>query len=451
MNRNYLAEKGSVTIEATISLTAFMFAVITILSVLQICTLQAKLSIAANTTARELSQYSYLYSLTGLLDSEKSLAEASANKQEDAQEIMGNINEIYNEIENLGQSGKSSVNNIKDLSNQWSGSLQKIKEKGSQTASEIEALAGNPKQLMFGLAQVAMSEGFELAKSRYIAPPICRALVQKHLVSEKNGSVEDTLRSLHIVPGASGSYLDGLDFSGSKLFPYGSNLIVVDIVYKAKVIPLLPIESEFTFHAKSTTYGWLAGDVSFQSADEVLMNHNPWNDMEIEDRARLIRSSILSGYENDGYFHMVKGPTDIHLYNPDKKEFLTVKTMNPLYSPEGTDPVELKDLSEEAIRENILQMCSMPARTENLKYVTVKNPDKNPQEQMVSSVDASNKIVLVIPEDEGLKEYVQNIINNMDTNGVEITLVADYGNGARSTVVKPDQGSSESKPEGEGD
>lgn len=444
MEKKVDRQKGSVTIEATISLTTFIFAVMTILSVLQICTIQSKLATAANTTARELSQYSYLYSLTGLLDAEKNLADASAKTQEDAQGVMKNINEIYNEIEGLGQTGKTSMDNLDDLQAQWSSSLEKIKDSGSQAASEIEKIAGNPKQLMFGLAQVAISEGLEIGKSKFIAPPICRALIQKHLVSEKNGSVEETLKRLHVVPGASGSYLDGLDFSGSKLFPYGSNLIVVDIVYKARIIQLLPIKTEFTFHARGSTYGWLAGDVSFAESEKILQNHNPWTDMSVEDRARLIRSQKVKELEQQGYMKMKKGPTDVQLFNPENKEFICIKTMNPLYSGEGEEALTLDDLSEVAIREQLLQMTSMSGRTQNLDTVTVKNPNKNPEEELVSCRGAKNKVVLVIPEDKGLKDYINNILSSMDTNGVQFEVIADFGNGARSTVVEP-----EPKPEEE--
>ena len=75
VNRRIREERGSVTIEATISLSAFMFAIVTILTIVNICIVQAKMSYAINATAKEISQYSYLYSLTGLNDSQKNLYE----------------------------------------------------------------------------------------------------------------------------------------------------------------------------------------------------------------------------------------------------------------------------------------------------------------------------------------------------------------------------------------
>lgn len=54
-------EKGAIVIEATISLTVFIFAILTILSLVDIAYVQAKMSVALNSAAKEISQYSYLY------------------------------------------------------------------------------------------------------------------------------------------------------------------------------------------------------------------------------------------------------------------------------------------------------------------------------------------------------------------------------------------------------
>ena len=91
-------EHGSVTIEATIALSAFMFAIVTLLTVVNICIVQAKMSYAINSTAKEISQYSYLYSLTGLNDRQKELYGAAKADTKDIDDILSNVNTVYNEI-----------------------------------------------------------------------------------------------------------------------------------------------------------------------------------------------------------------------------------------------------------------------------------------------------------------------------------------------------------------
>ena len=196
MLKRIKSESGSVTIEATISLTAFMFAIVTLLTIVNICMIQARMSVAINTTAKELSQYSYLYSLTGFNKSEAELAQAAKDGTESIDSIMSDVNTVFNEIENLGNTGKSSVDNISDISNAWNsavGSAESIKNAGSSLKSTIEEIAKDPKQLMFGIAKMAASESLNLAKSRLIAAPLSKALCKKHLVSSDGGDVDSYL------------------------------------------------------------------------------------------------------------------------------------------------------------------------------------------------------------------------------------------------------------------
>ena len=57
--------------------------------------------------------------------------------------------------------------------------------------------------------------------------------------------------------------------------------------------------------------------------------------------------------------------------------------------------------------------------------------------------NSTQKVVLVIPEDEGLKEKIQSIIDTCNTRGVTIELSPGYGNGARTTTVVPSEGGGE--------
>jgi hypothetical protein len=49
MLKRIKGESGSVTIEATISLSAFMFAIVTLLTIVNICLVQARVAVAINT------------------------------------------------------------------------------------------------------------------------------------------------------------------------------------------------------------------------------------------------------------------------------------------------------------------------------------------------------------------------------------------------------------------
>lgn len=270
MLRQIKRENASVTIEATISLTAFMFAIITILTIVNICIVQARIANAINITANEVSQYSYLYALTGFPESEAKLARAGKEDAAGVESILSDVNTVFNEVENLGNSGMSSSDDIPDIAGAWNqavGSAEAIEAAGSSLESTFMEIASDPKKLIFGIAKLAASESLETVKSA-VAAPLFKALSSRHLGNAQYGSTDDYLKSLGVVPSANGSYLDGLDFSNSSLFPYGSGLIVINVSYDVKVIALLPIDFTFHFSQTAITHGWLAGDVSVQNLSE---------------------------------------------------------------------------------------------------------------------------------------------------------------------------------------
>ena len=48
-------DSGAIVVEAIISLTSFVFAIVTVLTVVNICLIQARMAHAINTTASEIS------------------------------------------------------------------------------------------------------------------------------------------------------------------------------------------------------------------------------------------------------------------------------------------------------------------------------------------------------------------------------------------------------------
>lgn len=437
-------ESGSVTIEATISLSSFMFAIVTILTIVNICVVQAKMSYAINTTAKEISQYSYLYSLTGLNNSQDMLYKAGVEGTKDVTKILTDINTVYNEIENLGSTGNQSPDNIEQIMSAWdkaAGSAENIEKAGSSIYESISDIADDPKNLLFGIAKMAASDGFDLVKSRLIAAPLAKVMVQKHLVNSKDASVEDSLKFLNVVPSATGSYLDGLDFKQSSLFPHGSNEIRINVQYDVKVIALLPIDFSFHFNQTAVTHGWLAGEKSYQSSQKYVDNDTLWTKSTINERSTMIRHMVINDKIGEGY-QKTTGLTDVQLYNPDTNEFVMISSMNPLWSAEGEAPKTLADLDDDALRESIERICGkMKSTTDRLANVTTKTENNGSiTKNDYNCSGASNKIVLVIPEDEGLREKIESIIANANTQGVTIDVVPSYGKGASSSVASGDEG-----------
>src|SRR5574344_17335 len=93
-NENFSSENGAIVIEATISLTAFMFCIVTVLSIINVAYARSKIGVAINTTAKEISGYTYLYGVTGL-------NEKQADMYRQSEEARTKINDTINNFSNI--------------------------------------------------------------------------------------------------------------------------------------------------------------------------------------------------------------------------------------------------------------------------------------------------------------------------------------------------------------
>lgn len=289
---NKRSQRGSITVEATIALTAFLFMFMMVYSVVTITRAEAKIGVAINNVAKEISQYSYIYGLTGLNDSQIAINKAGASTKENINDTVKKVSETFDAIQLLRSDGEkasdavsSAEEKISNLTSfdesTWdtiNAQMEEVKAKtetvvddveavlaaGTEVRNNLEMMAENPKELMFGLANILAGQALDIAKSRLIAEPVARGLVKKNLKRTPTDNVDDCLQSLGVVPGTNfrgePSYLHGIDFSHSMLFPEGNDDIVIIAKYKLKLFRFLPVDIEFNITQVASTVGWLKGD-----------------------------------------------------------------------------------------------------------------------------------------------------------------------------------------------
>lgn len=460
-------ENGAIILEASISLTAFMLFIVTILTIINVCTIQARMSYAINATAKEISQYSYLYSLTGLNDTQSKIYSKGEENTKEGKEKLNNalesLNSAYGSIESLGKKKDDVTAKIQDFdakaitdldlnksSEFWSSAVDDAKNIGSSTKQAYNNIKSfvkdDPKKMMIGIAQIAGSKGFDFAKSRLIAAPLSKLMIRKHLTSQSTGDLdkecESYLAFLRVVPKGN-SYLDGLNFDESTIFPNGSNEIKVNVKYDVKVIPLLPIDFSFHFDQTAVTHGWLAGDVSFKSADDYVKNKTIWTSNDDKSRDNLIRNLVIKDQlSSSDSMEKVKKMTDIHLYDSSKNEFVVVYSMNPIYNEPGKEAYDITQLTDNTLKTSIEQICAnVKSTTDGETRVTTEKPDSNGNEnrKQRDCTGASNRIILVVPEDAGVKERIDKIVEDANTRGVKVEVVASFGKATPEEKVEKTQ------------
>ena len=259
---------GSATIEATVSLTAFIFFVVVILSIINYCRLQALMSNAIDCTVKEMSQYSYLYKASGLKKYKTALDDASRNKKNDINDILNTTkvlltmtNDTVDEAEKLAGKvkGATDIDDVREIG----GILANIDKNTSDIKSTADTLADgigdiieNPMTFMAGIATIAASKGIDLITSRLIAAPLAKSMSIKHF-GETKEIADQNLISLGVKDG-----VNGLNFGMSTLFASEKpEDVCIVVYYKLKIITLLDIPVfEITLCKRAVTRAWLGGD-----------------------------------------------------------------------------------------------------------------------------------------------------------------------------------------------
>lgn len=417
-------EKGSLTIEATLSLSVFMFAIVMLLCLINVSRIQAKVASSLSSAAKEISQYSYLYGLTGLKEKEADLADRGATASGKINNVVSATNDLFNVIQGFGDNLETSGSgDAAALLGQWDTVKNDI-EAGTQSATaiqgSIENLLSNPKDLVVGMGALFASESIDFAKSKLIAAPLAKALSSKHLNSPDEPDTDAYLKKMGVVGG-----LDGMDFGRSTLFAKGGDDIQLVVVYSVKIWELLPIEIRLTFCQTARTRGWLTGDASPyinpKTEAEVLERSGSLWDAPPNERAQLIQSITRNELRSSGY-GFPKGFENVQAYNVATNEFVTVVTMN-----------TFSDKYQEGFDESLLNMTKrLVSETQTATTVKVQTTDQYGAKTTSTVPSSDNKqyrIVLVIPEDATVSEQdlKQLLDANGQYNGVYIDIKKGFG------------------------
>ena len=433
------SQDGAVTIEATIALTAFLFMFIMIYSIVTICRAQATIQVAINSTAKELSQYSYVYSMTGIEGAMSNVADAASGTRGDINDVAGNIAGVFAGIESMGEKAeniKGNFDSVEEDMNQvkgmW-GDLEQMGDNAVAAKEKIADMASDPKQVIFGLAKIFAVEGYDTVKSA-AAEALSRLLIQKHLVRSEKDTAENFCRSMGILPGTymgQESYFNGIDFSNSKLYPYGTDEVIIVANYKMKLLQLLPIPVEFHITQKAVTKAWMQGELiakeytPAKQIEKLLKNgESIWNTMSGSERERMIRKMGIQDLLDKKYTS-VSGETYIHAYDKATNTFVMVRSYNPLAYADSVEEVDRAKIKEylETLR------AQMQSATDNIHTINLKEKDSNGNlvtSEVNCSGPSNQKVVVVIPQDEGLAEIFKQILDEMGGT-VEFEILPGYG------------------------
>lgn len=213
--KRFKGEDGSIIVESAFSLPFFMFAIVIIMSFVNICSAQALITNSMNGVAADFGKISYLYAKLGILGWKEGAAEAGADVTSAGKTLMGmSLSDIEGSIEDLQEAAKI-VNEMDDPKGSVLGAL---KEAGADT---VETITGN---LIFN------------------------ALLDARLSSD-DVSADQLLKHYGIQNG-----LDGITWM--LRFDPTTKEVLILATYKVRVLDFFNLEYDYSFQKLTRTAIW---------------------------------------------------------------------------------------------------------------------------------------------------------------------------------------------------
>lgn len=189
-------EKGYIVVETIVCFLLFTFLNISILSLINIVFVQARVHYALTQAAETLSMYSYTLEAAGVAEHLKNSAATAEGVQSDANQFIEDVNLVISSLENLDLEGVAD-------------SGQNLYEQGS---GFVDNLIDDPKAVLQEFMNYGIREG-----GSALLEQLARPLVGHYLTNDGQ-SGDEFLTAFHVIDG-----LDGLNFYTLDLPGYNEN------------------------------------------------------------------------------------------------------------------------------------------------------------------------------------------------------------------------------------
>ena len=417
-------ERGAIVVEATIALTAFIFAIYTILSIVNICYIQAKISIALDAAAEDLSQYSYLYYRFGIDNLQSELHEGTDESRDMVSDTISGIGLLMDnmdDIEGSVNTGDMTVDfdNLSTALNDTGQTFGKLSDNVNQYA---DALAEDPKGFIMGMGRLVADELSGQANS-LLGQAMGKAFMKRNLKSFAADDADTFLKHYHVKDG-----LAGLDFSGTQLMTYGvSNNIQLVCTYEVEVVKLLNFDYSVKFRQCAKTSAWGNG-VSKITPEISTTSKQTFTIWDMSDAAK--RGKLIVSYEKDNFTYIDSGNGyDAYNNTNGANEFVSIiskDTHAKTYSTSGGIASELNKTAADMYRHIEGMGEEVNLHLHSGAETTVKsNPDTR-----------TYKIILVVPDDSDMGIVNQAVADfladqeSMEHYNISVDVKKGYGSPA---------------------
>ena len=266
--------RGTATVEAAIVLPLVILAFTSIISIIRIAGTYERIQHALNQVASELSQYSYLYAVSGLKEQHDTLYDNITEAKEKIMEQQNTVSAFYeslhtltNDIPSYGKSDKNirslydTIQNIRNTDSSLEVLSQEAEKVLKDPMGEIRLISLALSDTLFGKTKTALME------------IITKSMLEARLSKELSVSVKDLDNRLRIQDG-----IEGLDLSSSTFF---NDMETIDLIveYTVKPMPDFILLPEIRLRNRACMLAWTWGSdkSSGQTGKDNAGGESIWN------------------------------------------------------------------------------------------------------------------------------------------------------------------------------
>lgn len=266
------ASKGIATVEAALILPLVMLAVLAVLSIIRITASYERMQHALNQVAEDMSQYSYLYAVSGLKEQHDKLADKIEQAQSELLEQQNAVTTFYQSIQSVADNAAALGQGNGNLMNAFDDMLADL----NNVNSSYDALVGKVDQILADpmgevrLIGLALSDTlFSEAKTTLLGA-IAKSMLRGRLASELDIPARDVEQRIRLADG-----IDDLDFSCSTFFEDKQTIDLI-VEYSVKPMPDFFFLPEIRLRNRACVLAWTWG-TDRQSHQESNPSDSIWN------------------------------------------------------------------------------------------------------------------------------------------------------------------------------
>lgn len=264
-------QSGSATVEAAIVLPLTIFAFISILSIVRIITTYSRMQHALNQIAIELSQYSYIYAVSGLKQQHDQFLDDINNAKEKIQSQTEAIVTFYKAVESLtgdvssvGEDGGNVIENLLHTVQEF----ENIQDSSAELMETVNEILKDPMQEV-QLIGLALSDSLISKTKTALFGAITNNMLKNNLSEDLKVDAKQLGKHLLIKGG-----MERLDFSSSTFFNDGQT---IDIIVEYTVKPGIFIIPEIRLRNRVSLLAWTWGVDRALPPDSIFENESVWN------------------------------------------------------------------------------------------------------------------------------------------------------------------------------